>query len=42
MRLLGWIILFTAFGGIASAAFAGLFLLVPERTGLRMMPHFIS
>ncbi|MGH8140662.1 MAG: ZIP family metal transporter [Steroidobacteraceae bacterium] len=42
MPLLGWIILFTAFGGIASAAFAGLFLLVPERTGLRMLPHFVS
>lgn len=42
MPLLGWIILFTAFGGIASAAFAGLFLLLPERTGLRMLPHFIS
>jgi zinc and cadmium transporter len=42
LPLLGWIILFTAFGGIASAAFAGLFLLLPEQTGLRMLPHFIS
>jgi zinc and cadmium transporter len=33
---------FTAVGGIASAAFAALFLLVPERTGLRMLPHFVS
>lgn len=29
MSLLGLIIVFTAVGGIASAAFAGLFLLVP-------------
>ncbi|HEY3784449.1 MAG TPA: ZIP family metal transporter [Steroidobacteraceae bacterium] len=42
MKLLGLIVLCTAFGGIASAAFAGVFLLVPERTGLRMLPHFIS
>lgn len=42
MPLLGWIVLFTAFGGIASAAFAGLFLLLPEQTGLRMLPHFVS
>jgi zinc and cadmium transporter len=40
--LLGWIIMFTAVGGIASAAFAGLFLLLPEQTGLRMLPHFVS
>lgn len=42
MPLLGWIVLFTAFGGIASATFAGLFLLLPEQTGLRMLPHFVS
>src|SRR5580704_3390873 len=42
LPLLGWIILFTAIGGIASAAFAGLFLLLPEQTGLRLLPHFIS
>ncbi len=42
MPLLGWIILFTAVGGIASATFAGLFLLLPEQTGLRMLPHFVS
>lgn len=42
MPLLGWIILFTAVGGIASAAFAGLFLLLPEQTGLRLLPHFVS
>jgi zinc and cadmium transporter len=42
LPLLGWIILFTAFGGIASAAFAGVFLLVPERVGARLLPHFVS
>jgi len=42
MTLLGLIVLCTALGGIASAAFAGLFLLVPEPTGQRMLPHFIS
>jgi zinc and cadmium transporter len=42
LPLLVWIILFTAVGGIASAAFAGLFLLVPEAAGRRLMPHFIS
>jgi len=42
LPLLGWIVLFTAVGGIASAAFAGLFLLLPEQTGLRLLPHFIS
>jgi zinc transporter ZupT len=40
--LLGWIVVFTAVGGIASAACAGLFLLLPEKTGLRMLPHFVS
>jgi len=42
LLLLVWIILFTAVGGIASAAFAGLFLLLPEHVGLRMLPHFVS
>jgi zinc and cadmium transporter len=42
LPLLGWIILFTAVGGIASAGCAGLFLLVPEHTGLRLLPHFVS
>jgi zinc transporter ZupT len=42
LPLLGVIILFTAVGGIASAAFAGLFLLLPEKMGLRMLPHFVS
>jgi zinc and cadmium transporter len=40
--LLLWIIVFTALGGIASAAFAGLYLLLPERTGVRLLPHFVS
>jgi zinc transporter ZupT len=34
--------MFTAVGGIASAACAGLFLLLPEKTGMRMLPHFVS
>jgi len=42
VALLGWIILFTACGGMASALFAGLFLLLPEQTGLRLLPHFVS
>ena len=42
MSLLAWIMLFTALGGIASATFAGLFLLVPENVGRKLMPHFIS
>ena len=42
MPLLVWIILFTAVGGIASAAFAAVFLLLPEATGRRLLPHFIS
>lgn len=42
MPLLVWIILFTAVGGIASAAFAGVYLLLPESTGQRLLPHFIS
>ena len=42
MPLLIWIILFTAVGGIASAAFAGVYLLLPEATGQRLLPHFIS
>jgi zinc and cadmium transporter len=42
LPLLVWIILFTAVGGIASAAFAGVYLLLPESTGQRLLPHFIS
>ncbi len=42
MPLLGWIIVFTALGGIASAALASAFLLLPERTSTRLLPHFVS
>jgi zinc and cadmium transporter len=40
--LLLWIILFAAFGGIASAAFAVVFLWVPEERSARILPHFVS
>ena len=42
MPLLGWIIVFTALGGIASAAFASAFMLLPERTSTRLLPHLVS
>jgi zinc and cadmium transporter len=42
LALLAWIIFFSAIGGIASAAFAGLFILLPEATGRRVLPHFVS
>ena len=42
MTLFLWIVLFTALGGIASAAFAGVFLLIPEPAGSRLLPHFVS
>ncbi len=42
MPLLGWIISFTALGGIASAAFASVFLLLPQQTSVRLLPHFVS
>jgi zinc and cadmium transporter len=42
LALLAWIIFFSAVGGIASAAFAGLFVLLPEATGRRLLPHFVS
>jgi zinc and cadmium transporter len=42
LPLLAWVIFFTAVGGIASAALAGLFLLVPEATGRRLLPHFVG
>src|SRR5215467_12254400 len=34
--------LFAAFGGIASAAFAVAFLWVPEARSARILPHFVS
>src|SRR5438105_4985134 len=40
--LLLWIILFAAFGGIASAAFAVAFLWVPEERSARILPHCVS
>jgi len=40
--LLLWIILFAAFGGIASAAVAVAFLWVPEERSARILPHFVS
>src|SRR5437868_12451442 len=40
--LLLWIILFAAFGGIASAAFAVAFLLVSEERSARILPHCVS
>lgn len=42
MPLLGWIMVFTALGGIASAAFASAFMLLPERTSTRLLPHLVS
>jgi zinc and cadmium transporter len=36
------IMLFAAFGGIASAAFAVAFLWVPEQRSARILPHFVS
>jgi zinc and cadmium transporter len=42
MPLLGWIIVFTALGGIASAAFASAFLLLPQSASTRLLPHFVS
>jgi zinc and cadmium transporter len=36
------IMLFAAFGGIASAAFAVAFLWVPEERSARILPHFVS
>jgi zinc and cadmium transporter len=40
--LLPWIILFAACGGIASAAFALVFLWVPQQHSARLLPHFVS
>ncbi len=40
--LLLWIMLFAAFGGIASAAFAVAFLWVPEERSARILPHCVS
>jgi zinc and cadmium transporter len=40
--LLLWIVVFAAFGGIASAAFAVVFLWIPEERSARILPHFVS
>src|ERR1700681_4045923 len=40
--LLLWIIVCAAFGGIASAAFAVVFLWIPPPRSARILPHFIS
>ena len=42
MPLLPVVLLAAAFGGIASAAFAGVFLWVREEHSVRILPHFIS
>lgn len=42
MPLLVWIVVFAAFGGIASAAFAIVFLWLPEQRSARILPHFVS
>ena len=42
MPILLWIILATLFGGLLSAALAGLFLLLPEARRARLLPHLIS
>src|SRR3974390_993336 len=42
MPLLLTIMLFAAFGGIASAAFAVVFLWVREERSSRILPHFVS
>jgi len=42
MPLLAWIVVFSALGGIASAAFAVIFLWVPEERSARLLPHFVS
>ncbi|MGB6605556.1 MAG: ZIP family metal transporter [Steroidobacteraceae bacterium] len=42
MPLLVWVMLFAAFGGIASAAFAVVLLWLPEERTLRLLPHLVS
>ncbi len=42
MSTLGWILAFTVFGGLASAAVAGLFLLLPDGPRSRALPHLVS
>lgn len=42
VSILGWIVAFTALGGLASAAFAGLFMLLPAGARERLLPHLVS
>ena len=42
MPLLAWIMLCAALGGIASAAFAVVFLWIPEQRAARLLPHLVS
>ena len=42
MPLLVWIVVFSALGGIASAALAVVFLWISEQRAARMLPHFVS
>jgi zinc and cadmium transporter len=42
MPLLAWIVLCAALGGIASAAFAVVFLWIPEQRAARLLPHLVS
>ncbi|HKZ73143.1 MAG TPA: ZIP family metal transporter [Steroidobacteraceae bacterium] len=42
MSVLAWIVAFTALGGAASAGIASLFMLLPARARLRMLPHLVS
>jgi zinc and cadmium transporter len=42
MPLLAWIIVFSAVGGIASAALAVALLWIPEQRAARILPHFVS
>ena len=42
MPLLLWILLFTLLGGVLSVLAASVFLLLPERIRVDMLPHFVS
>ena len=42
MTTLGWIVVFTAIGGVLSAVIAGGVLLLPERRRVQFLPHMVS
>jgi zinc and cadmium transporter len=42
LTALGWILIVTTLGGLASAGIAGLFLLLPERQRVNVLPHLVS